>query len=97
MSITIKHELGETKEEALLPDQQEELKPSGSEWKLWRIHFSNHQTNSKSLQGGWGNYYNPDPLIRLISQCNEAIVLVEGQKCTALVDSGAQVPPSTST
>ena len=36
-------------------------------------------------------YHNPDPLLRLIGPANEATVIVEGQKFSALIDSGAQL------
>ena len=36
-------------------------------------------------------YYNPDPLFRLIGESNEAEVQIDGNKLTALVDSGAQI------
>ena len=91
MSITIKCELWERLKKGLFPQTNKGthiLRIRG--WKLQGISCSNDQTNSKSLQGG-NNYYNPDPLVRLISKSNEMTVLVEGQNCTALLDSGAQV------
>ena len=36
-------------------------------------------------------YHNPDPLVRLIGPLNESTVSIEGQKFTALIDSGAQL------
>ena len=36
-------------------------------------------------------YHNPDPLLRLIGPANETIVIVEGQKFLALIDSGAHL------
>ena len=36
-------------------------------------------------------YYNPDPLLHLIGEANEASVYVDGVECTALIDSGAQI------
>ena len=36
-------------------------------------------------------YHNLDPLVRLIGPLNESIVSAEGQKFTALIDSGAQL------
>ena len=36
-------------------------------------------------------YLNPDPLVRLIREPNEAIVKIEGQKFDPLIDSGAQI------
>ena len=36
-------------------------------------------------------YLNPDPLVRLIGEPNEAIVKIEGQKFDSLIDSGAQI------
>ena len=36
-------------------------------------------------------YHNLDPLVRLIGPLNESIVSNEGQKFTALIDSGAQL------
>ena len=36
-------------------------------------------------------YHNLDPLVRLIGPLNETVVLIEGQKFTALIDSGAQL------
>ena len=36
-------------------------------------------------------YSNPDPLVHLIGETNEAQILVDGVECTALIDSGAQV------
>ena len=35
------------------------------------------------------NYHNPDPLVRLIGDANEAPAIVEGVPITSLVDSGA--------
>ena len=34
-------------------------------------------------------YHNPDPLVRLIGDANEAPAIVEGVPITSLVDSGA--------
>ena len=45
--------------------------------------------NSTILQSDL--YLNPDPLIRLIGEPNEAIVKIEGQKFDSLIDSGAQI------
>ena len=45
--------------------------------------------NSTILQSDL--YLNPDPLVRLIGEPNEAIVIVEGQKFDALIDLGAQI------
>ena len=36
-------------------------------------------------------YYNPDPLARLIGKSNESMIIIDGKQCTALIDSGAQV------
>ena len=36
-------------------------------------------------------YYNPDPLLRLIGEANEADIILEGRVVRALIDSGAQV------
>ena len=36
-------------------------------------------------------YLNPDPLVGLIGEPNEAIVKIEGQKFDSLIDSGAQI------
>ena len=36
-------------------------------------------------------YHNPDPLVRLIGLANEAVIIVEGQEFSALLDSGAQL------
>ena len=33
-------------------------------------------------------YHNPDPLVRLIGEANEAPAIVEGIPITSLVDSG---------
>ena len=45
--------------------------------------------NSATLQ--LDLYLNPDPLVRLIGEANEAIVKIEGQKFDSLIDSGAQI------
>ena len=45
--------------------------------------------NSTILQSDL--YLNPDPLVRLIGEPNEAIVKIEGQKFDSLIDSGAQI------
>ena len=37
-------------------------------------------------------YYNPDPLIRLIGPANESEILIENKLVKALIDSGAQFP-----
>ena len=34
-------------------------------------------------------YHNPNPLVRLIGEANEAPAIVEGVSITSLVDSGA--------
>ena len=36
-------------------------------------------------------YYNPDPLARLIGKSNESTIIIDGKQCTALIDSGEQV------
>ena len=36
-------------------------------------------------------YYNPDPLVRLIGDANESVLQVDKFKITALIDSGAQI------
>ena len=36
-------------------------------------------------------YYNPDPLFRLIGESNEADIQIDGNRMTALIDSGAQI------
>ena len=36
-------------------------------------------------------YHNPDPLVRLIGDANEAPAIVEGVPITSLVDSGASM------
>ena len=36
-------------------------------------------------------YYNPDPLARLIGKSNKSTIIIHGKQCTALIDSGAQV------
>ena len=36
-------------------------------------------------------YFNPDPLVHLIGEASEASVYMNGIKCTALIDSGAQM------
>ena len=36
-------------------------------------------------------YHNPDPLLRLIGEVSESIVMVEGQEARALLDSGSQL------
>ena len=36
-------------------------------------------------------YYNPDPLARLIGKSNESTIIIDGKQCTTLIDSGAQV------
>ena len=36
-------------------------------------------------------YYNPDPLARLIGPSNEATIEIEGQKVKALLDTGANM------
>ena len=55
---------------------------------------SNHaksaiKMNSTILQSDL--YLNPDPLVRLIGEPNEAVVKIEGQKFDSLIDSGAQI------
>ena len=45
--------------------------------------------NSTILQSDL--YLNPDPLVRLIGEPNEAIIKIEGQKFDSLIDSGAQI------
>ena len=36
-------------------------------------------------------YHNPDPLVRLIGEANEAEIIKENEKVKGLIDSGAQV------
>ena len=36
-------------------------------------------------------YYNPDPLLRLIGETNEAEIMLDKTKVKALVDSGSQI------
>ena len=36
-------------------------------------------------------YHNPDPLLRLVGEANESIVIIEGQEARALLDSGSQL------
>ena len=45
--------------------------------------------NSTILQSDL--YLNPDPLVRLIGESNEAVVKIEGQKFDSLIDSAAQI------
>ena len=56
------------------------------------------ERNNKCRRGTqdiWGEgdskYHNPDPLCRLIGPKNEVEVVVNGERVTALVDSGAQI------
>ena len=51
--------------------------------------------NSTILQSDL--YLNPDPLVRLIGEPNEAIVKIEGQKFDSLINSGAQISQLTET
>ena len=39
----------------------------------------------------WDLYHNPDPLVRLIGEPNEAPVIIENVQVKGLVDSGAQI------
>ena len=36
-------------------------------------------------------YQNPDPLLKLVGEANESIVIVEGQETRASLDSGSQL------
>ena len=45
--------------------------------------------NSTILQSDL--YLNPDPLVRLIGEPNEAIAKIEGQKFDSLINSGVQI------
>ena len=36
-------------------------------------------------------YHNPDPLLRLVGEANESVVIVEGQETRALLDSGSEL------
>ena len=36
-------------------------------------------------------YYNPDPLLRLIGEANEAEIKLDGVEVKALIDSGSQI------
>ena len=47
------------------------------------------KTNGILLQSDL--YLNPDPLVRLIGEPNEAIVKIEGEKFDSLIDSDAQI------
>ena len=41
--------------------------------------------------GSKNEYYNPNPLSRLTGKANESTIILDGEKNTALIDSGAQV------
>ena len=41
--------------------------------------------------GTQDQYYNPNPLARLIGKYNESTIIIDGKQCTALIDSGVQV------
>ena len=52
--------------------------------------------NKADKQKGWKGitpipFLNPDPVAQLVGHANEALVVMDGCKVTALVDSGAQV------
>ena len=42
-------------------------------------------------EGSENQYYNPDPLARLIGRSNESTIVLDGEQYTALIDSGVQV------
>ena len=43
------------------------------------------------LQSHKKQYYNPDPIIHLVSKVNEAHILIDDMECLALVDLGVQI------
>ena len=49
------------------------------------------KTMKMAIQDIQERYYNPDPLFRLIGESNETDIQIDGNKMTALIDSGAQI------
>ena len=58
----------------------------------WVTSFPISKSVNQFQTSDGNQYYNPDPLVCLIGEGNEAQVHVDGIECTALIDSGAQVP-----
>ena len=46
---------------------------------------------AKCIRQTKSNYYNPDPMVRLIGEVNESTIRVDNYLVKALIDSGAQV------
>ena len=62
-------------------------------WKSWLHSYTNPKLKSmiyKILRQS-DLYHNTDTLFRLVGEVNETIILVEGQKARALIDSGSQL------
>ena len=60
--------------------------------RLEKIEEEHHtKTMKAAIQDIEERYYNPDPLFRLIGESNEAEVLIDGNKKTALIDLGDQI------
>ena len=60
--------------------------------KLDKIEGAHHtKTMKAAIQDIQEKYYNPDPLFRLIGESNETDVQIDGNRMTALIDSGAQI------
>ena len=59
---------------------------------LARVEEKHHtKTMKAAMKDIEERYYNPDPLFLLIGESNEAEVQIDGNKLTALIDSGAQI------
>ena len=64
------------------PNSESDTKPQ-SRWDSIETRATNNKTRDQ--------YYNPDPLARLIGKSNKSTIIIDGKQCTALIDSGAQV------
>ena len=74
---------GESNEnEKSIPNSKSDSKPQSR-----RDSIKSGATSNKTRE----QYYNPDPLARLIGKSNESTIIIDGNQCTALIDSGAQV------
>ena len=60
--------------------------------KLDKIEGEHHtKIMNAAIQDIQERYYNPDPLFRLIGESNETDIQIDGNKMTALIDSGALI------
>ena len=60
-----------------IPNSKSDTKPQSG-----RDSIETRATSNKTRE----QYYNPDPLARLIGKSNESTIIIDGKQCTALID-----------